>query len=238
VFAPERGGLTRGFVTAYAAPPLAAALPRAMTRRQSARPRWPGTRRDFQAALPNRPQAAQRDLKLYECLACRWPSAASGARPSGEECLRSTLAPHEACDPPSREMEKMATPRWPTLSRNRRAASQILRVTFPRNVATLVVQIVRESGLLKIALAELRASARYDRQRVYDAIRDRLTHAPTTPTTNLVSSNRARPSPRSTARCGVARRGSARHYRVFEQAVLVLGAKGGSQGRKTTEELL
>ena len=89
------------------------------------------------------------------------------------------------------------------------------------------------------ALAELRALRAYDRQRVYDAIRDRLIHAPTTPTTNLALLEPRSPKLTVYGPLWRLRVGDLRvYYRVFEEAVLVLVLKVARKGRKTTEELL
>jgi len=74
--------------------------------------RWPGTRRTFQALYRSAPRAAQRDLKLYD--AC--PGRCHPRRPRARAQAGRRVppfppwAPHEACDPPSRDGE-MATPR-------------------------------------------------------------------------------------------------------------------------------
>ena len=89
------------------------------------------------------------------------------------------------------------------------------------------------------ALAELRALRAYDRKRVYDAIRDRLTHAPTTPNTNLALLEPRSPKLTVYGPLWRLRVGDLRvYYRVFEEAVLVLVLKVARKGRKTTEELL
>ena len=94
VFAPERGGLTRGFVTAYAAPPLASRIAQG----NDPPPVWPdpdGPVRGetFRPLYRSAPRAAQRDLKLYECLALVDAIRCGRARERklAEECLRSTL---------------------------------------------------------------------------------------------------------------------------------------------------
>ena len=94
VFAPERGGLTRGFVTGYAAPPLASRIAQG----DDLPPVWPdpdGPVRGeaFSPLYRSAPRAAQRDLKLYECLALVDAIRGGRARERklAEECLRSTL---------------------------------------------------------------------------------------------------------------------------------------------------
>ena len=70
VFAPERGGITRGLPTGYAAPPLN----KKIAQSDELPPVWPdaeGTVRG-EALMPlyrSVPAAARKDPKLYECLA-------------------------------------------------------------------------------------------------------------------------------------------------------------------------
>lgn len=69
-FPPERGALTRGMPTGYAAPPLN----KAIVGSSEPPPVWPlaegSTRGEaFEPLYPSVPVAAQRDLRLYELLA-------------------------------------------------------------------------------------------------------------------------------------------------------------------------
>lgn len=94
VFAPERGGLTRGFPTAYAAPPLASRIAQG----DDPPPVWPdpdGPVRGetFKPLYRSVPRAARRDLKLYACLALVDSIRGGRARERklAADCLRSTL---------------------------------------------------------------------------------------------------------------------------------------------------
>ena len=89
------------------------------------------------------------------------------------------------------------------------------------------------------ALEEMRSLRAFDRQRVYDAIRDKLTHAPTTPTKNLAllapcSLKITEYGPLWRLRVGELRV----YYRVFEEKAMVLVVKVARKGRKTTEEVI
>jgi mRNA-degrading endonuclease RelE of RelBE toxin-antitoxin system len=89
------------------------------------------------------------------------------------------------------------------------------------------------------ALEKMRSLRVFDRQRVYDAIRDELVYAPTTPTRNLApllprSAKITEHGPLWRLRVGELRV----YYRVFEEKVLVLVVKVARKGRKTTEEVL
>ena len=89
------------------------------------------------------------------------------------------------------------------------------------------------------ALEEMRSPRAFDRQHVYDAIRDKLPHAATTPTKNLAllaprSSKITDYGPLWRLRVGELRV----YYRVFEKKVLVLAVKVARKGRKTSEEVL
>lgn len=69
-FPPVTGSATRGIATAYAAPPLRDLISQA----ESTPPVWPSPSGDVRgfALYPlysNVPSAAQRDIRLYECLA-------------------------------------------------------------------------------------------------------------------------------------------------------------------------
>ena len=161
VFAPERGGLTRGFVTAYAAPPLASRIAQG----NDPPPVWPDPDGPVRGETfrPLYRSATSATSSCTSALPWSMPSAAA-ARASASWPKSASVppwAPHEACDPPSREWRRWPHHARPTLSRNRRAGKpSILRVTFPRNVATLVVTNCTRSGLLKKPLLSCALCAR------------------------------------------------------------------------------